>query len=117
MPNPTWTAHLDYDTLLICEEKSGLEIPIRDFDSAKAVPSTLSEAVISDDITLLGIKYPLGEGEQDGFGQPLYLEVIIVGNDQRRDAKLHYGAHISWAIPVEFAEQLQAQLLLEAAHV
>lgn len=106
---PQWTIELDYNTLLICEEYSELEIALQDFDSSKSLPHTLSQEVIGD-LAQLGIKYPTED--VDPFGNPVYLEIIITGSGDRRQAILHYGNTVSWRVPVEFAEQLQSILLL-----
>lgn len=103
-----WTVEIDDGTLLICEESTELEIAIADFDSAKAIPATLPQELIGD-LVQLGVKYPV-EGSTE-FG-PVYLEIIITGNEESRQAILHYGHEVSWRVPIEFGEQLQSLLLL-----
>ena len=107
-----WTAELDYQTLLICEEDSELEIALQNFNSSKALPHTLPQEVI-EGLTQLGVKYPTED--VDPFGNPVYLEIIITGNEERRQAILHYGSSVSWRVPIEFGEQLQSMLLLAVA--
>ena len=103
-----WTLTKDGDCLLICEEDSGLEIPLKNFDSLKAVPHTLPKEVIGE-LVQLGVKCPTED--VDPFGNPVCLEVIITGNAERRSARLHYGI-CSWSLPIEFAEKLQAAFLM-----
>lgn len=106
--NTNWTVEIDDGTLLICEEASGLEIAIADFNSAKSIPNTLPQELIGD-LVQLGVKYPV-DGSTE-FGS-LHLEIIITGNEEGRQAVLHYGNDVSWRVPIEFGEQLQALLLL-----
>ncbi|MFQ3615863.1 MAG: hypothetical protein SNJ57_09275 [Cyanobacteriota bacterium] len=106
-----WTVEIDDGTLLICEEASGLEIAIADFDSRKTIARTLSQEVIGD-LLQLGVAYPV-EGFTE-FG-PIYLEIIITGSEERRQAILNYGTAVSWRVPIEFGEQLQSLLLFTKA--
>lgn len=107
-----WTIEKDLDDLIICHSESELEIPIKKFNPALSIPHTLPQEVIGE-LVQLGVKYPLEEYDNRGKSITIYLEVIITGNDERRTANLHLGNNVSWRIPVDFAEQLQAIFLLQ----
>ena len=109
-----WTVEKYLDDLLICHSDSGLEISLKNFKSELSIPHTLPQELL-EDLVQLGVKYPLEEYDNQGNRSAIYLEVIITGNNERRSAKLHVGNNVSWKIPVEFAEQLQAIFLLQGA--
>lgn len=107
-----WTVEKDLDDLIICHSESGLEILIKKFNPGLSIPHTLPQEIL-EQLVQLGVKYPLEEYDNQGKSITIYLEVIITGNDERRAAHLHVGNNVSWRIPVDFAEVLQATLLLQ----
>ncbi len=106
-----WTVEKDLDDLVICNSESELEISLRNFNPALSIPHSLPSELL-EELVQLGVKYPLKEYDSKSNSIAIYLEVIITGNNQRRSAHLHLGNNVSWRIPVDFAEQLQAIFLL-----